>query len=203
MRRDGRARIDRAGVGRRHVRGDPPRKRSTDASPSEGTAAHLEPGEGAGGEGPDGEGPAVGDVVVIPYPRIRAQVGCGERAGVVLERRRGTVKAFFPDIDRAFWLDKSRVLSIAEDRLPLHPLARRLHRICRALRASLVEVYDREGDADVFHVFTRGTDLDSLTSVRDSLGPDFRSLTVDPGGVKKARVTLAFRTTVEPGPPSA
>jgi hypothetical protein len=132
--------------------------------------------------------------VVIPYPRVRAQVGSGERAGVVLEERRGAVKAFFPDIDRAFWLDRDKLLAVAEDRLPLHPLARRLHRICRALSAAAVEVYDRVGDADVFHVFTRGTTLDALLRVREELGADFRGLSVDPGGVKKARITLAFRT---------
>jgi hypothetical protein len=170
-------------------------------SPSDGDDLRLEPvaeepsPEAAPEEAPDAsEGPGVGDVVVIPYPRVREQIGCGERAGVLLEARRGTVKAFFPDIDRAYWLDREKVLAIEEDRLPLHPLARRLHRVCRALGAVAVEVYDREGDADVFHVFTRSTSLESLVRVRESLGPDFRRLSVDPGGVKKARVTLVFRT---------
>jgi hypothetical protein len=170
-------------------------------SPSDGGEPRLEqgPSPDAPGREPEeapeaGDGPGVGDVVVIPYPAVRAQVGCGERAGVLVEARRGTVKAFFPDIDRAFWLDRAKVLSIPEDRLPLHPLVRRLHRICRAVSAVSVEVYDREGDADVFHVYTRGTSLESLVSVREGLGEDFRRLSVDPGGVKKARVTVVFRT---------
>ena len=159
--------------------------------PSDATDPGLEP------EAPDdadGEGVGVGDLVVIPYPRVRAQVGCGERAGVVLEGRRGALKAFFPDIDRAFWLDREKVTSVEEGRLPLHPLARRLHRICRTLDAARVEFYDREGDADVFHVFTRGTTLDAILAVRDALGADLRRVGIDPGGVKKARVTLVFRT---------
>jgi hypothetical protein len=167
-------------------------------SPSDGLDPRLEPDEDSDAEAPEAsgapEGPGVGDLVVIPSPRFRAEVGCGERAGVVLEERRGTVKAFFPEIDRAFWLDRSRVLSIPEDRLPVHPLARRLHRFCRVLSAASVEIYDREGDADVFHVYTRGTDLDALLAVRGALGPDFRRMSIDPGGVKKARVTLVFRT---------
>ena len=167
-----------------------PRERN-DASPSDGADPLLEPDDAEEG---GGEGSRVGDLVVIPYARVRAQVGCGERAGVVLEERRGVVKAFFPDIDRAFWLDRDKVVSIDEDRLPLHPLARRLHRLCRTLSAAQVEVYDREGDADVFYVYTRGTTLDALVSARALLGADFRRMSVDPGGVKKARVTVVFRT---------
>ena len=142
---------------------------------------------------PEG-GVAVGDLVVVPVPRVREQVGCGERVGIVLEDRRHAVKAYFPDIDRAFWLDREKLLAVAEGRLPAHPLAVRLHRICASLDAAMVEIYEREGDADVFHVFTRGTDLDAILHVRDLLGADFRRAGVDPGGVRRARITLVFRT---------
>lgn len=139
-------------------------------------------------------GTSAGDLVILPVPRVRAQVGCGERVGVVLEDRRNVVKILFPEIDRAFWIDRDDVLSVPEDRLPVHPLALRLHRLCRLLNAVAVEVYDREGDADVFYVFTRGTTLEALESARQLLGPDFRRLGVDPGGVRRARLTLVFRT---------
>src|SRR5688572_20551343 len=116
------------------------------------------------------EGASVGDLVVLPVPRIRAQVGCGERVGVVLEDRRNVVKVLFPDIDRAFWIDYQHVLSIPEERLPAHPLAVRLHRLCRLLGVVTIEVYEREGDAEVFHLFTRGTTLEALDAARDFLG---------------------------------
>lgn len=141
-------------------------------------------------------GSATGDLVILPVPRVRTQVGCGERVGVVLEDRRNVVKILFPEIDRAFWIDRDDVLSVAEDRLPVHPLARRLHRLCRLLDAVAVEVYDREGDADVFYVFTRGTSLEALDAARAYLGDDFRRLGIDPGGVRRARLTLVFRTVV-------
>lgn len=139
-------------------------------------------------------GAAVGDLIVIPVPRVRLQIGCGERVGVVVEDRRNVVKVFFPEIERTFWVDRDGVLAIPEGRLPAAPLAIRLHRICRELHAAAVEIYDREGDADVFYVFTRGTDLDALLRVREFLGADFRRMAVDPGGVRRARLTLAFRT---------
>lgn len=139
-------------------------------------------------------GVSVGDLVVIPVPRIRLQVGCGKRVGIVVEDRRNVVKVFFPEIERAFWIDRESVLAIPEERLPVDPLAARLHRVCRELNAVAVEIYDREGDADVFYVFTRGTTLEALERVRASLGPDFRRLAVDPGGVRRARLTLVFRT---------
>jgi hypothetical protein len=139
-------------------------------------------------------GPSVGDLVVIPVPRLRAQVGCGERVGVVLEDRRNVVKVFFPEIDRAFWIERTAVAAVAEGRLPASPLATRLHRIAAALGAVAIEVYDREGDADVFHVYSRGTDLDGLLRVRELLGSDLRRVAIEPGGVRRARVTVVFRT---------
>ena len=141
---------------------------------------------------PDDAGAAVGDLAVLPVPRVRARAGCGERVGVVVEDRRNVVKVFFPEIDRAFWVDRGDVLAIPEGRLPAAPLALRLHRACRTLSAVALEVYDREGDADVFHVFTRGTTLEALEEVRQGLGADFRRMTIDPGGVRRTRVTLAF-----------
>ena len=143
----------------------------------------------------DEGGASVGDLVVVPVPRMRLQIGCGERVGLVVEDRRNVVKVFFPEIERTFGVDRESVLPIPEGRLPAAALTLRLHRICRELHAAAVEIYDREGDADVFYVFTRGTDLDALVRVRESLGADFRRLAVDPGGVRKARLTLVFRTT--------
>src|SRR5947207_11928454 len=82
---------------------------------------------------PDDAGAAVGDLAVLPVPRVRGRVGCGERVGVVLEDRRNVVKVFFPEIDRAFWVERADVLSVEEGRLPAAPLAVRLHRVCREL----------------------------------------------------------------------
>ena len=162
------------------------------APPNEPSAAP--PPESEGAEAPDDAGVQVGDLVVLPVERIRRQVGCGERVGLVVEDRRNVVKVFFPDIDRAFWIDRDAAAAVAEGRLPAHPLAVRLHRVCRALSAVAVEIYDREGDADVFHVFTRGTSLDAIVAVRDLLGGDFRRLDIEPGGVRRARLTLVFKT---------
>ena len=139
--------------------------------PESADEAELEP------PAPDDGGPAVGDLAILPVRRVREAVGCGERVGVVLEDRRNVVKVFFPDIDRAFWIDRGDVLSVAEGRLEAPALAVRLHRLCRALDAVAVEVYDREEDADVFHVFTRGTTLDRLLAARELLGPDSVSYT--------------------------
>jgi hypothetical protein len=162
------------------------------APPSDPDDADEEEAGGSGGA--EEGGPGVGDVVVVPYARVREQIGCGERAGVVLEDRRNVLKAFFPDIDRAFWLDRAHLVAVPDGRLPLHPLAARLHEACKTLAAEHVEIYDREGDADVFHLFTRGTDLRALEAVRASLGADLRRIGIDPGGVRRARITLVFRT---------
>ncbi len=109
----------------------PPADRLPDADEDDGR-------ESAGDEGAE-----VGDLVVLPVARIRAQVGCGERVGIVLEDRRNVVKVFFPEIERAFWVDRDVVLAVPEDRLPVAPLARRLHRISRELNAVAIEIYER------------------------------------------------------------
>src|SRR5205814_7107467 len=63
-------------------------------------------------ESPSDEGGVrVGDLAVLPVPRVRSQVGCGARVRVVLEDRRNVVKVFFPEIDRAFWVDRRDVLA--------------------------------------------------------------------------------------------
>lgn len=163
--------------------------------------APLPDDEDDGLEGADDGGAGVGDLVVLPVPRVRLQIGCGERVGLVIEDRRNVVKVLFPEIERTFWVDRDAVLAIPEGRLPAAPLAIRLHRICRELHAVAVEIYDREGDADVFYLFTRGTDLDALVRVRAFLGADFRRMAIDPGGVRRARLTLAFRNAA-PSVPS-
>lgn len=125
--------------------------------------------------------------------------------GVVLEDRRNVVKVLFPEIDRTFWVDREDVLAVEPGRLPTHPLALRLHRVARRVAAVAIEVYDVEGDADVFHVYTRGTTLEDLEALRADLAHDFRRLGIDPGGVRRARLTLAFRTSDPPptAPPPA
>ena len=148
--------------------------------------------EDEAGDRPDDDGPGVGDLAILPVPRVRAQIGCGERVGIVVEDRRNVVKVFFPEIDRAFWIDRAHVTSVEEGRLPTAPLAATLHRVCRLLSAVAVEIYDREGDADVFHVYTRGTSLEAVLAVRDLLGERFRRLGIDPGGVRRTRLTLVF-----------
>lgn len=169
--------------------GEPPRDEPSGDEPS-GDEPSGDEVEGHGEAG----GPRIGDLVVIPVPRIRAQVGCGERVGVALEARRAVVKVLFPDVDRAYWVERKALQAIPEGRLPTHPLALRLHRIARAVRAVEIEVYDREGDADVFHVYTARSDLAALESVREGLGADFRRLAVEPGGVRRAKVVVVFRT---------
>lgn len=171
---------------------------SSPGPPPPSGQAHREEEEDDGLEAADAEGPRVGDLAILPVARVREQVGCGERVGLVIEDRRNVVKVFFPDIDRAFWIDRSAVLAVPEGRLPAAPLAVRLHRIARDVSAVAIEVYDREGDADVFHVFTRGTTLAALERVRVALGADFRRMGIDPGGVRRARLTLVFATSPVP-----
>lgn len=145
-----------------------------------------------------GEAPAegeaqVGDLAVVPSATLREQLGCGTQAGIVVEDRRHLLKVFFPAMDRTFWLERDRVRPVALGRLPVHPLAERLHRVSALLGADLIEIYDQTGDTAVFHIGFRGTDLDGLHRVRDLLGEDLRRLRIEPGSMRRVRLNVAFR----------
>jgi hypothetical protein len=144
---------------------------------------------------PSEEGPRVGDVTVIPYADLRAQLGCGAEAGILLEDRRSVVKVFFPGMDRTFWLERDHVRSVPPERLPLHPVVERLHRVARLVEADLLEECDRQDDVVVFHVFCGPLDVDGVLRVRDALGADLRRLRVEPGSVRRLRLNVAFRAT--------
>jgi hypothetical protein len=143
-------------------------------------------------EGPEAADVRAGEIAVVPYPRVREQIGCGEEGGLVLEDRRSVVKVWFAGIDRSFWIERERLEVVPGDRLPLHPLVERLHRIARLVGAEEIDFYDEKDGVGVFHVYSRGIDLDVLLQVRALLGADLQHLRVDPGSIRRTRLTLAF-----------
>ena len=140
----------------------------------------------------------VGDIAIVPFARLREQLGCGAEAGIVIEDRRHLVKLFFPGMDRVFWLEHERVRSVPLGRLDVHPLVERLHRLSVLLGADLIEVYDQAGDVAVYHIGFRGTDLDGLHAVRDLLGDDLRRLRIEPGSMRRVKLNVAFRVPTRP-----
>jgi hypothetical protein len=135
----------------------------------------------------------VGDIAIVPFARLREQLGCGAEAGIVVEDRRHLVKLFFPGMDRVFWLEHERVRSVPLGRLPVHPLVERLHRLSVLLGVDLIEIYDQVGDVAVYHIGFRGTDLDGLHAVRDLLGEDLVRMRVEPGSMRRVKLNVAFR----------
>lgn len=135
----------------------------------------------------------VGDIAIVPSPRLREQLGCGTTAGLVVEDRRHLLKVFFPSLDRTFWLERDRVRAVPSGVLAVHPLVERLNRLSTLLGADLIEIYDQVGDVAVFHIGFRGTDLDGLHRVRDLLGEDLRRMQIEPGSMRRVKLNLAFR----------
>jgi hypothetical protein len=141
----------------------------------------------------------VGDVTVIPYAEVRAQLGCEAEAGILLEDRRSVVKVFFPGMDRTFWLERERVRSVPADRLPLHPLVDRLHRISRRVGAELIEYYDQKGPETVFHVYCGAMDLEGLQAVVEEMGAAMPRFRVEPGSTRRLKLNLALLGGTEAG----
>jgi hypothetical protein len=164
-------------------------ERPTDAEPDDEGLDEEDLGPADEGE----EGPRVGDVAVIPFPRIREQVGCGAEAGILMEDRRSVVRVLFPGMDRTFWLERERVRAVAVERLPVHPLVERLHRLARLVSAEVIEHYEQKGDVGVFHVYCGALEATELLRVRDLLGDDLVRFRVEAGGARRLRLHVAFR----------
>jgi hypothetical protein len=138
-------------------------------------------------------GVRVGDLVVVPYARAREQVGCGTEVGIVVEDRRSVVKVQFPGIDRTFWLERDLLRSVPMGRLRTHPTAERLHRIARLAQVDLIEEHDTTARLAVYHVFVRGMEWTELVRLREHLGDEVERFRVEPGGMRRLRLNVAFR----------
>ena len=141
----------------------------------------------------DMDEPRVGDLAIVPYPRVREQIGCDAEAGLLMEDRRSVVRVFFPGSGTTYWLDRDKIQVVPLGRIPVHPLVERLHRIARRIDALLIEFTDQEGDVGLFHVYAPSLVLDDLTYVRDLIGGDLNSMRVEAGSVRRVKLRLAFR----------
>jgi hypothetical protein len=148
------------------------------------------------GAGPEaaGEGPGVGDVVVIPYATVREQLGCGAEAGLLMEDRRSAVRVWFPTMDRTFWLERGRLAVVPPGRLRLHPAVDRLHRAARHVGADLIEHHDQAAGVGHFHVFCGAQEVDALQALRRELGDDLVRIRVEPGNMRRLRLSLWIRS---------
>lgn len=136
--------------------------------------------------------PDIGAVTIVPFERVRAQIGCAEEAGVLMEDRRSVVRVFFPNTDRTFWLDRDKVASIPLERLPVHPLVETLHRIALRVGAVLIEEQERGGATHAYNVYTPAVTLPDVQYVHDFLGERLVELTIAAGSVRRVKLALRF-----------
>ncbi len=141
--------------------------------------------------------PEVGDVTIIPYPAVRERVGCPAEAGLLMEDRRHVARVHFPGIDRTFWLDRGHLEAVALERLPVHPLVERLHRIARRIDAVLIEVQHDDGSVVDVHVFTPALTFEDLEYMRALLGEELLEMGIEAGSVRRVKIRLRFRYVAE------
>lgn len=139
-----------------------------------------------------GKAPAIGDLVIVPYPEARERYGCPARAGLLLEDRRSSVKVFFAEVDRTLWLERRKIETVTPQDVAPDPLVARLHRVARLVEAEHIEIHERRGAGGVFHLFIPGADLDRLLAVRELAGPGLSALRVEPAGMRHARLVLVL-----------
>lgn len=141
---------------------------------------------------PSDNEPQIGAVTIVPFERVRAQIGCAEEAGILMEDRRNVVRVFFPNTDRTFWLDRDKVASIPLGRLPVHPLVETLHRIATRVDAVLIEEQERGDAANAYNVYTPAVTLPDLQYVHDLLGEQLVELTIAAGSVRRVKLVLRW-----------
>lgn len=138
-------------------------------------------------------GPKIGDLVIVPYPQARERLGLGPEVGLQLDDRRNVVQVYFPASDRTLWVAREQVESVALDRLPAHPLVRRLHRLARHLETERIEIGDDDAEeSDVCFVSFTGASIEDLMRWRKELGSDVLSFRIEPGSMHRARIRLRF-----------
>jgi len=138
----------------------------------------------------EGRAPAVGDLVIVPYPEARERYGCPARAGLLLEDRRSAAKVFFAEADRTLWLERRRIEVVTADEVAPDPLVALLHRAARRAAAEHIEIHERRGPGGVFHLYVPGADLELLVAIHDLAGPGLRALRLEPAGLRHARLVL-------------
>lgn len=136
--------------------------------------------------------PEVGDVTIVPFPRVREQIGCAEEAGILMEDRRNVVRVFFPGTDRTFWLDRDKIAAVSLDRLPVHEVVETLHHIARRVEAVLIEEQEQAGAAHAYNVYAPSVTLPDLEFVRDLLGARMEEMTIAAGSVRRVKLVLRW-----------
>ena len=141
----------------------------------------------------DEDGPQPGDLVIVPYPRIREQIGLGTEVGLFMEDRRNTIRVWFPDSDRSFYLEPEKLQVVPPGRVPVDPVAERLHRVARLVDAVLIEVHVQEAERGQYHVFTPMLTLEQLAEIQTILGEDLLEITIKAGSVRRVKLELILR----------
>ncbi len=134
-----------------------------------------------------------GDLVILPYARVREQLGCGEEVGLVLEDRRHVLKCFLPEMGRVFWLERGVLERIEPGRLAADPWIERLHRVGRLVHVDLIDLQDGSLRAGVVHLYSRGMRWEDAEAAREILGDAVQALWIEPANMRRVRLRIEMR----------
>ena len=143
-------------------------------------------------DNPSEPGLQPGDLAIIPYPRVREQLGCGEEVGLVLEDRRHVVKVYLPVMDRVFWLEYGVLQRVPVDRLPLDPLVEALHRAGALIHVDEIEIFDGTMRNGIVHLYSRGAPWPAFVKAREHLGGQVTEAHIEPANMRHLRLRLTL-----------
>ena len=134
-----------------------------------------------------------GDLVIVPYPRVREQIGCDAEVGLVLEDRRHVLKVYWPGLDRVFWVERTSLHVVPLDRLPVDPLIASIHRAGQLAHVDLIELYDGTMRNGTVFIFSRGLRAEHVEPIRELLGGHRARIRIEPANMRRLRIRIDLR----------
>jgi len=148
----------------------------------------------------------VGDVVLCPDARYRADLKIPGELGLVLETTKERARVHFPTAGGEPWIAVEQLARAKDPGAAGVPswMARACF-LARTLEAIRIEIAQRDAETCALKIFHGEVDLARLDSIRTELGDALRWFTLSPAGLHKIEAAVAFAParTASPAAPAA
>ncbi len=137
----------------------------------------------------------VGDVVLCPDAKYRADLKIPGELGLVLETSRDRARVHFPTAGGEPWIPDRQLARVKDPGSASVPawMARACF-LARTLAAIRLEVAQRDDASCALKIFHGEVDLPRLDAVRAEFGDELRYFTLSPAGLHKIEAAVAFAT---------
>jgi hypothetical protein len=135
----------------------------------------------------------VGDVVLCPDARYRADLKIPGELGLVLETTKERARVHFPTAGGEPWIAVEHLARAKDpDAAGVPSWMARACFLARTLEAIRIEIAQRDAETCALKIFHGEVDLARLDRIRSELGDTLRWFTLSPAGLHKIEAAVAF-----------